>query len=208
VPFGGGAARAFLRDFGGVKAGQRVLVVGASGTVGTWAVQIARHLGAEVTGVCSAANLDLVRSLGAHHAVDYGLGSVVEPGQRYDLIFDTVGVTTFAGCKDSLTERGLYLPLNSGPREMAQALLTAFGRGRRVRYAVSANTREGLETLASLIGAGGRAARRRPGVPDGADRRGPPPRRGATPARQRRARRLRGDLSRGGTRPFGGAPGR
>lgn len=154
IPFGAGSALAFLRDFGAVRPGQRVLVVGASGNVGVWAVQIARHLGAEVTGVCSAPNVDLVRSLGAHHVVDYTSGPIAQKGEKYDLIFDTVGVTTFAGCKDALAEKGTYLPLNSGLREIAQALLTSASSGKRVKYAVSKNTREGLELVVKLIASG------------------------------------------------------
>jgi NADPH:quinone reductase-like Zn-dependent oxidoreductase len=154
LPFGGNTALAFLRDFGRVQPGQRVLVVGASGGVGVWAVQIARHLGAEVTGVSSARNLELVRSLGAHHVVDYNAGPIATSGQRYDLIFDTVGVTTFAQCKPALADKGTYLPLNSGLREMGQALLTTITPGKRVKYAVSTNTGEGLEALVKLIDSG------------------------------------------------------
>jgi NADPH:quinone reductase-like Zn-dependent oxidoreductase len=151
IPFGGNAALAFLRDFGRLRAGQRVLVVGASGGVGVWAVQIARHLGAEVTAVTSARNVDLVRSLGAHHVVDYAVAGVTPRGETYDLIFDTVGVTTFVKVRHALSARGLYLPLNGGPREMWQALVTGFRGGQRVKYAVSKNTREGLAFLAGLV---------------------------------------------------------
>ncbi len=154
IPFGGNSALMFLRDFGHLKAGQRVLIVGASGAVGVWAVQIARHLGAEVTGVCSARNLDLVRSLGAQHVLDYATGAIAPPGQRYDLIFDTIGVTTFAGCRHALTDRGVYLPLNASLREIGQSLTTGFGHGQRVKFGVSRNTREGLEQLVKLIQAG------------------------------------------------------
>lgn len=153
IPFGGSSALAFLRDFGRLRRGQRVLIVGASGAVGSWAVQLARHLGAEVTGVCSARNLELVRSLGAHHVIDYNARPIAQGDQRYDLVFDTVGVTTFAGIRPSLAERGTYLPLNSGLREIGQALVTS-RRAQRVKYAVSANTREGLETLVQLIEVG------------------------------------------------------
>jgi NADPH:quinone reductase-like Zn-dependent oxidoreductase len=154
IPFGGNSALAFLRDFGRVAPGQRVLVVGASGGTGIWAVQIARHLGAEVTGVCSTRNVELVRSLRAHHVVDYTSGAIAEKGVKYDLIFDTVGVTTFAECKDALADKGTYLPLNSGLREIGQALLTSRSAGQRVKYAVSQNTREGLELLVNLIESG------------------------------------------------------
>ena len=152
IPFGGNAALAFLRDFGRLRPGQRVLIVGGSGSVGTWAVQIARHLGAEVTAVCSARNLELVRSLGAHDVVDYTSSEPLgPPGEKYDLIFDTIGVTSFASCRDKLAENGTYLPLNPGPREMWQALLTSRSKGKRVKYGLSQNTRAGLETLVGLV---------------------------------------------------------
>jgi NADPH:quinone reductase-like Zn-dependent oxidoreductase len=155
IPFGGNAALSFLRDVGRLRPGQRVLVVGASGSVGSWAIQIARHLGAEVTAVCSARNLEFVRSLGAHHLVDYTSGDPLgEKGKKYDLIFDTVGVASFASCQDALAESGTFLPLNAEPREMWQALLTSRTKGKRVKSGVRAITRAGLETLVSLIEAG------------------------------------------------------
>jgi NADPH:quinone reductase-like Zn-dependent oxidoreductase len=154
IPFGGNTALAFLRDFGKVRSQQRVLVVGASGGVGVWAVQIARHLGAEVTAVCSTRNLELALSLGADHVVDYTAGAIAKTGAKYDLIFDTVGVNTFAGCKDALSDAGIYLPLNSGLSEIGQALLTLRSSGKKVKYAISQNTRAGLETIVRLIESG------------------------------------------------------
>jgi NADPH:quinone reductase-like Zn-dependent oxidoreductase len=154
VPFGANCALEFLRDFAALRPGQRVLVVGASGGVGIWAVQLARHLGAEVTGVCSARNVELVRSLGAQHVVDYVSEAFLGGGGRYDLIFDTVGVTSFAECKGALSEQGVYLPLNGGLREIAQAVLTARSRGKKLKFGVSGNTREDLEQIVSLIEAG------------------------------------------------------
>jgi NADPH:quinone reductase-like Zn-dependent oxidoreductase len=154
IPFGANSALAFLRDFGKIEPGQRVLIVGASGGVGVWAVQLARHFGAEVTGVCSTQNLELVRSLGAHRAVDYSAEAYANPGDGYDLIFDTVGVTTFAGCRHALAERGTYLPLNSGLREIVQAVFRSRSAGKKVKFAVSENTREGLEQIVGLIESG------------------------------------------------------
>jgi NADPH:quinone reductase-like Zn-dependent oxidoreductase len=154
IPFGGGSALAFLRDIAELRSGQRVLIVGASGGVGVWAVQLARHLGAEVTAVCSARNAELVRSLGAHRVLDYGTQQFLKRGDDYDLIFDTIGVTTYAQCEPALSAKGVYLPLNSEPREMMQAALTAWSAGKKVKSAVSSNTREGLEALAELIQAG------------------------------------------------------
>jgi NADPH:quinone reductase-like Zn-dependent oxidoreductase len=156
VPFGANSALAFLRDVADLRAGQRVLIVGASGGVGVWAVQLARHLGAEVTAVCSARNAELVRSLGAHHVIDYQASNGVGANgdEQYDLIFDTIGVTSYADCKGALTEQGTYLPLNSELREIMQALLTSRSSGKRVKSAVSSNTREALEHVVGLIEAG------------------------------------------------------
>jgi NADPH:quinone reductase-like Zn-dependent oxidoreductase len=154
VPFGANSALAFLRDFSDVRPGQRVLIVGASGGVGVWAVQIARHLGAEVTGVASAKNLELVRSLGAARALDYGREPYLEPGAGYDLIFDTLGATTFSEACPALSSHGTYVPLNAGLREIAQSITTRFGGGPRVKFAISANTRARLEENATLLAAG------------------------------------------------------
>lgn len=154
VPFGSSSALAFLRDFGKVRPGQRVLVVGASGGVGVWAVQLARHLGAEVTGVASARNLELVRSLGASRALDYATDDYLAPGSSYDLIFDTLGATSFAEARRALSPIGTYLPLTAGPREVVQSITTRFGGGPRVVFAVSSNTRELLEANAALLADG------------------------------------------------------
>lgn len=151
VPFGANSALAFLRDFAGVKPGQRVLVVGASGGVGVWAVQHARRLGAHVTGVCSTENVELVRSLGAAEVIDYRRAPYAIAGDGYDVIFDTVGVTTYRRCRAALAPAGIYLPLNSGLREIVQSLTTAITAGRRVKFGISANTREGMEEHARLI---------------------------------------------------------
>lgn len=150
VPFGGNAALAFLRDVAKVRPGQRVLIVGASGSVGSWAVQLARYFGAEVTAVCSAENAGLVRSLGASHVIDYATTPVAERGKNYDLIFDTVGVTRFDSAKHALGDAGVYLPIDTGVREMLQSLFMP-RKGKHMRFAVSQNTREGLSFLLKLI---------------------------------------------------------
>ena len=99
----------FLRELGKIRSGQRVLINGASGGLGTSAVQLAKHFGAVVTGVCSTANLELVKSLGADHVVDYTKVDFTKTGQTYDIIYDTVGKSSFSRCKRSLTEDGVYL---------------------------------------------------------------------------------------------------
>lgn len=154
VPFGGLAALGFLRDFAKVQAGQKVLVIGASGGVGVFAVQLARLMGADVTGVCSADNLDLVRSLGANHVIDYGSEDFTNKITTYDVILDTVGATSFAKCKRVLTTNGVFVPLEFGLREMWQALVTSIRRGKRVIVNVSGDSAEDLAYLSDLLDCG------------------------------------------------------
>jgi len=113
VPTSAVAALRGLRDAGKVQPGQHVLVNGASGGVGTFAVQIAKALGAEVTGVCSTKNLELVRSLGADHVIDYNREDFTESGERYDLILDQVANHSFSDLTRALTPQGIHIP-NSG----------------------------------------------------------------------------------------------
>lgn len=99
----------FLRDVAALKRGQEVLINGASGAVGCAAVQLAKHIGAEVTAVCGSTNVDLVRSLGADHVVDYTREDFTQSGREYDIIFDAVGKSTFSRCRGSLKPGGRYL---------------------------------------------------------------------------------------------------
>jgi NADPH:quinone reductase-like Zn-dependent oxidoreductase len=99
MPLAGSTALMGLRDAGRVQPGQQVLINGASGGVGTFAVQIAKSLGADVTGVCSTRNVDLVRSLGADHAIDYTRHDFTRSGVRYDVVFDLVGNRSLTDCR-------------------------------------------------------------------------------------------------------------
>jgi NADPH:quinone reductase-like Zn-dependent oxidoreductase len=126
VPYGAIAPLHYLRDRGNVQRGQKVLIIGASGSVGTYAVQLAKYFGAEVTGVCSARNFELVTSLGADEVIDYAKEDFATTGDRYDLIFDAVGKSSPSKCKQALTPNGTYLTIMKGgasARERARDLI-------------------------------------------------------------------------------------
>ena len=112
VPLAGMTALQALREHGRIEPGQRVLIIGASGGVGTFAVQIAKALGAEVTGVCSARNVELVRSLGADHVIDYTREDPTKDGERYDLVFQVVGTQSPADCRRALTREGRLVAIS------------------------------------------------------------------------------------------------
>ena len=122
VPVGGMTALYFIRK-GNIQTGQKVLIYGASGSVGTFAVQLARYFGAEVTGICSTANLELVKSLGADQVIDYTQEDFTTNGQTYDLIFDAVGKSSLSQVKGSLKENGTYLSIRSSTSEKLENLL-------------------------------------------------------------------------------------
>ena len=149
VPIGGLTALVLLRK-GKIQSGQRVLIVGASGSVGTFAVQLARYFGAEVTGVCSTRNIELVKSLGADKVIDYTKEDFTENGQLYDIIFDAVIKTSFSRCKKSLKRGGVYITVDY---PLLQALWTSIVGSRKVIFGI-ANKIEDLTFLRELIEAG------------------------------------------------------
>jgi len=130
IPYGGLLALHFLRK-ASVRAGQKVLVFGASGAVGTSAVQLARYLGAVVTGVCSTANVSLVKSLGATKVVDYGVEDFAEGAERYDLIFDAVGKERSASalrrCRQALAPGGACISVDDGTPKLQRDDLALLG---------------------------------------------------------------------------------
>ena len=154
VPFGALAALAFLRDVARLQRGERVLVVGAAGNVGVFAVQIAKQLGAHVTGLCSAANAELVRSLGADAVIDRSLGPRGATPEAFDVIFDTIGATRFAEWRPHLAPRGRHVFLSFGARQMVQMAMTSLGRGRRVLCGFSGNDPDALAYIAAMLEAG------------------------------------------------------
>lgn len=151
VPFGGLAALVFLRDFAKLQAGQRVLILGATGGVGVFAVQLARHLGAHVTATAAADRAGLVRSLGAEAVIDHHREDFAEGGGTFDVIFDTVGASHFARARRALSPSGVYVPLDIGLREIFWKLATIRGNGRRIEIGVSSDTAPDLEFLAGLL---------------------------------------------------------
>ncbi len=151
--FGGTTALDFLRR-AKVRPGEKVLVNGASGAVGTAVVQLARHFGAEVTGVCSGANVDLVRSLGAAHVIDYTKADFTRNGQTYDLIVDTVGTAPYSRCRRSLKDGGRLLLVLAGLPEMLQGLWVSLTSRHTVIAGPAAVKREDLRQLAALAEAG------------------------------------------------------
>jgi NADPH:quinone reductase-like Zn-dependent oxidoreductase len=122
VPVGGLTALWFLKK-GNINKGQKVLIYGASGSVGTYSVQLAQYFGAEVTGVCSTENLALVKSLGADTVIDYTKEDFTKTGQTFDIIFDTVGRTSRSQCKNLLKKNGIYLSTNGSASENVRDLI-------------------------------------------------------------------------------------
>jgi NADPH:quinone reductase-like Zn-dependent oxidoreductase len=110
-----------LRDYGQIQTGQKVLIYGASGGIGTFAVQIAKSFGAEVTGVCSTRNLDMVRSIGADHVIDYTQEDFTQNGQRYDLILATAGYRSIFDYKRALSPKGIYVSTGGSVAQTFQA---------------------------------------------------------------------------------------
>ena len=141
-PYGALTAVALLR--GVEMAGRSVLIVGASGGIGSYAVQLAKHAGAEVTGVSGTARVERVRALGADHVVDYTREDFTASGERYHLILDVLGRRPFRDVRGSLTDDGVYLLASFKTPQLAWAIRTRFGNGPRVRCVMTGQTRDDL----------------------------------------------------------------
>ncbi len=138
IPYGALTTLPFLRDHGKIKPTDSVLIIGASGAIGTCAIQIAKHYGAEVTGVCSGANADLVKSLGADYVIDHETTSLSAIKNRYDIIFDTVGKSNYRICKNLLNRHGKYLLTIPTLAIMCEMLLSKFISGKKAIFLATA----------------------------------------------------------------------
>lgn len=155
IPFGASSALYFLRDKAKLQPGQKLLIVGASGCTGVYAVQLAKIYGAEVTGVCSTRNLELVRSLGADHVIDYTKADFTRNGQVYDFILDMIpGKSSFARYRSSLKPNGLYLAAAGGVDAFAQMAWTGLVGGKKVIAGMAPDRVEDLVYLKELLDAG------------------------------------------------------
>jgi NADPH:quinone reductase-like Zn-dependent oxidoreductase len=150
IPLGGLHALHFLRQ-ANIQSGQRVLINGASGSIGTIAVQLAKASDAEVTAVDCTAKIATLQSIGADHVIDYSKEDFTKSGKTYDVIFDVVGKSSFAGCIRSLNEKGFYLLGNPGLSDRMRRGWSARKGGKKVVSALSSYERQDLVFLKDLI---------------------------------------------------------
>lgn len=153
IPFGAMEALHFLRK-ARIEAGERILINGAGGSIGTFGVQIAKHHGAEVTAVDSAVKLDMLRSIGADRVVDYTQEDFTRSGETYDVIFDVIGKSPYAGSMRSLKPNGRYVLANPRPSHRLRGLFSTMGGGRKVISGSAVRKNEDLLFLKALIEAG------------------------------------------------------
>jgi len=154
LPLAANTALYFIRDLGKIHAGQTVFINGASGGIGTFAVQLAKYYGAEVTGVCSTANVEMVKSLGADKVIDYTREDFTASGEVYDVVFDVVSKTSYARCKDLLKKNGLYLAALPTLAIVLQTIWTSMVGDKKVKFGDAAGKAENLVFLKELVEAG------------------------------------------------------
>jgi NADPH:quinone reductase-like Zn-dependent oxidoreductase len=150
----GNTALFFIRDLAKIQSGQKILIHGASGAIGTYAVQLAKYYGAEVTGVCSGTNAEMVRSLGADNVIDYTKEDFTKSDEKYDFIFGVVGKTTFSQCKGILKPKGTYLENMMEVRDFLKVPWTSIAGGKKIKGGVSAERAENLNFFVELIESG------------------------------------------------------
>jgi NADPH:quinone reductase-like Zn-dependent oxidoreductase len=153
VPVGGLNALYFLRK-GNIRAGQKVLINGAGGSIGTMAIQLARSFGAEVTAVDSTGKLEMLRDLGADRVIDYTREDITGRGETYDVIFDIASKSSFSGIIGSLKKDGTYLLANLGLSLMIRGLWTSMTSSRKVVFGLAGDSAEDLAFLGELAAAG------------------------------------------------------
>jgi NADPH:quinone reductase-like Zn-dependent oxidoreductase len=153
VPVGGLEALNFLRK-ANIQSGQKVLINGASGSIGTFAVQLAKYYGAEVTGVGNPTSLEVMKSIGAIKVIDYTQEDFTKSGETYDIIFDVVGKSSFSGSISSLKKNGIYLLANPKPSLYIRGLWTSMTSSKRVISGLTKQKTEDLIFLKELIEAG------------------------------------------------------
>ncbi len=150
-PYGAVTAITFLRDLGKLQPGQKLLVIGAAGGVGRFAIQIGKHLGAEITAVCRPRSFDLVRSLGADHVIDRESQDFTQSGARYDVIFDCVGASSFPRARRALTDRGAYLTLLISLSILFWTVVTPLLGGRRSKLTIVKDDARAIEEVRDLL---------------------------------------------------------
>jgi NADPH:quinone reductase-like Zn-dependent oxidoreductase len=153
IPYGGIMALNLLRKVN-VHSGQKVLINGASGGIGSLAVQLAKHFGAEVTGVCGAPRLEYVKSLGADKVIDYTTEDFTQSGDTYDLIFDVLGKSSFSRCRNALTPNGRYLLASFKMKQLFEMLWTSRVGSQKVICALATERPEDLVYIKELVEAG------------------------------------------------------
>jgi NADPH:quinone reductase-like Zn-dependent oxidoreductase len=155
---GGLTAINFLHNKANIQQGQKVLIYGASGSVGTASIQVAKYFGADVTAVCSSANFELVKSIGADSVIDYRKDDFTKNGQQYDIIFDTVGKRSFGDCKGSLTPNGIFMDSGNAATILPMLWTSVFGRKKAILTATyvrpASEIKKDLEILKELIQTG------------------------------------------------------
>lgn len=153
IPVGGINALHFIRK-AKIQPGQKVLVIGAGGCIGTYAVQLAKLFGAEVTAIDSSRKLNLLRTIGADHVIDYTQEDFTKRNVQYDVIFDTVYSSSFSGCVNALKEDGCYLMANPGPLRMLRSLLVEWTTKKKIIFEFAGEKVEDFNYLAHLISNG------------------------------------------------------
>ncbi|MCU0534041.1 MAG: NAD(P)-dependent alcohol dehydrogenase [Hydrococcus sp. Prado102] len=151
VPLAATTALQALRDTGEIKKGQKVLINGAAGGVGTFAVQIAKAYETDVTAVCSTKNVELVKGLGADRVIDYSQQDFTKDTEKYDIIFDVVGKRSFSECNNNLLDRGIYISLLPSPDVLLNGFLTFFIPGKKAKLFVAKASGKDLAYLKELI---------------------------------------------------------